>query len=392
MTEAPKPRVLLVDDEPELLAGVARNLRSEHFEISTASAGLLAIEMLRTSGPFAVIVSDLRMPEMDGVEVLRRARELAPDTVRLLFTGQLDLENAIAAVNEGAIFRCLLKPCPRTRLAMTLKAAVKQYRLLTAERVLLEQTLHGSIKALTDVLALASPMAFGRATRLREAVGAIGAALGVSERWHVEVAAMLSQIGSVTLPPSTLEKVYQGGVLSEAEESMVRRMPAITEQVLDHIPRLEPVREILYCQHKHFDGTGEPPGAGGEAIPWGGRALKVALDLDVLESEGMETSLAFDTLRGRKGWYDPAIVEAFAGVRRSDRHSEVRELPVTGLHAGMVLAQDVRSAKGILFIARGQEVTASLLEKLRNFALGFLGEQSIRVIIRDLTANGPVAR
>ena len=392
MTEVPRPRVLLVDDEPELLAGLTRSLRSEHYEIATASGGPLAIEMLRNRGPFAVIVSDLRMPEMDGVELLQKARDLAPDTVRLLFTGQLDLENAIAAVNEGAIFRCILKPCPRLRLAMTLKEAVKQHQLQTAERVLLEQTLHGSIKALTDVLALASPLAFGRATRLREAVGAIGNALGVAEKWHVEVAAMLSQIGSVTLPPSTLEKVYQGGVLSEAEEAMVRRIPAIAEQVLDNIPRLEPVREILCYQHKLFDGAGAPPGAGGEAIPWGARALKIALDLDTLESEGIDPSLAFDTLRGRAGWYDPAILEAFAEIRRSDQRAEVRELPLTSLRAGMVFAQDVRTTKGILFIARGQEVTASLLEKLHNFAPGFLGEESIRVIIRNLPARGEAAR
>jgi response regulator RpfG family c-di-GMP phosphodiesterase len=379
----------LVDDELELLAGLVRSLRSEHYEISTASTGALALETLRTNGPFAAIVSDLRMPSMDGVELLTKAREVAPDTVRLLFTGQLDLQNAIAALNEGAIFRCILKPCPRARLAMTLKAAVRQHQTLTAERVLLEQTLHGSIKALTEILALASPVAFGRATRLRETVGAIATALGVSERWHVEVAAMLSQIGSVTLPYPTLEKVYQGGPLSEAEEAMLRRVPAIAEQVFDNIPRLEPVREILCFQHKHFDGNGAPPGPGGDAIPSGGRALKIALDLDALESQGVEASLAFDTLRGRKGWYDPAMLESLAVIRRSEQHSEVRELPFANLRAGMIFAQDVRSGKGILFIARGQEVTASLLEKLHNFVPAFLAEQPIRVIVRR--SNQPSA-
>jgi response regulator RpfG family c-di-GMP phosphodiesterase len=388
MMDPPKPRVLLVDDELELLAGLVRSLRSEHYEISTASTGSLAIDMLRTNGPFAVIVSDLRMPSMDGVELLSKAREVAPDTVRLLFTGQLDLQNAIAALNEGAIFRCILKPCPRTRLAMTLKAAVRQHQMLTAERVLLEQTLHGSVKALMDILALSSPVAFGRAARLREAVGAIARALGISEIWHAEVAAMLSQVGSATLPYPTLEKVYQGRALSEAEEAMMRRVPAIAEQVVDDIPRLEPVREILCCQRKHFDGTGAPPGPGGDAIPWGGRALKIALDLDALESQGVETSLAFDTLRGRQGWYDPAMLEALAGIRRGERHSDVRELPAASLRAGMVFAQDVRSGNGVLFIARGQEVTVSLLERLHNFAPGFLAEQPIRVMV---PGNHPVS-
>src|ERR1022692_2899806 len=188
MQEGARPRILFVDDEPDLLAAMARNLRSEQFEVSTASSGAQALEMLRNAGPFAVIVSDLHMPAMDGVEVLRRARRLCPDTVRVLFTGQPDLDNAIAAVNEGAIFRFMIKPCPRIRLALTLRGAADQYHLITAERVLLEQTLHGSIKALTDILGLASPMAFGRATRLRQAVGALGSTLEVSERWHIEVA------------------------------------------------------------------------------------------------------------------------------------------------------------------------------------------------------------
>jgi len=155
---------------------------------------------------------------------------------------------------------------------------------------------------------------------------------------------------------------------------------------------LEPVREILRCQHKHFDGTGAPPGPGGEAIPWGGRALKIALDFDALESQGVETSLAFDTLRGRNGWYDPAMLEAFAGIRRSEPCSEVREVPVANLRAGMAFAQDVRSPKGILFIARGQEVTVSLLERLHNFAPGFLADEPVRVIVqrsRPVSVSGP---
>lgn len=389
MQEGARPRILFVDDEPDLLAAMARNLRSEQFEVSTASSGAQALEMLRNAGPFAVIVSDLHMPAMDGVEVLRRARRLCPDTVRVLFTGQPDLDNAIAAVNEGAIFRFMIKPCPRIRLALTLRGAADQYHLITAERVLLEQTLHGSIKALTDILGLASPMAFGRATRLRQAVGALGSTLEVSERWHIEVAAMLSQIGYVILPPATIEKVYQGEVLSEGEEKMMRRIPPVVEQILGHIPRLEPVREILHYQHKRFDGSGPPAGAtAGEEIPWGARALKLALDLDILESEGTQTSLAFDTLRGRAGWYDPIIVEALAEIRQSEQRSEVRELPVSGLSPGMILAQDLRTTGGVLFVARGQEVTASLVEKLRNFRPHLLGEKSIRVIIRDLSTAG----
>ncbi|PWU04751.1 MAG: hypothetical protein C5B51_16175 [Terriglobia bacterium] len=378
-----KPRVLFVDDEPDLLAGLARTLRSELFEITTATNAAAALELLHNSGPFAVIVSDLRMPEMDGVTLLRSARLQAPDAVRILFTGRLDMERAVAAVNEGEIFRFLTKPCPRITMALTLKSAIEQHRLITAERVLLEQTLHGSIRALTETLALASPLAFGRATRLRKWVGRLAAALQISQSWHIEVAAMLSQIGCVIVPPDTLERVYRGDVLSESENAMMCRVPGVIEQILGNIPRLEPVREILDYQQKHFDGTGPPDNAvAGEAIPWGARALKIVLDEDALESSGAPVSLAIDTLRGRKGWYDPVILVAFAEILESEQRSEVRELPLASLRPGMILAQDVRTKKGIIFIARGQEVTDSVLEKLKNFEGWVYGEDSIRVIVR----------
>lgn len=392
MPDAPKPRVLFVDDEPDLLAALVRNLRSEHFELATASSGIEALRVLRDQGPFAAIVSDLRMPEMDGVALLQAARKLFPDTVRVLFTGQPDMERAIAAVNEGEIFRFMTKPCARVTMALALKGAVQQHQLLTAERVLLEQTLRGSIKALTEILALTNPLAFGRASRLRQSMTSLVSAMGIPLDWHLEVAAMLSQIGWVLLSPATLEKVYAREPLSDAEQETVRRLPEVVEEILNNIPRLEPVREILRYQNKHFDGGGFPAdGVSGDAIPWGARALKVVLDLDELESQGQTASLAFDTMRGRIGRYDPAILETLAEFRKSEPRAEVRELPLHRLQAGMVLAQDVRTSKGMLFIARGQEVTPSLLARLRNLSQSFQPGELIRVIVGDARQNTPAA-
>lgn len=373
MSDDTRDRVLFVDDEPNVLAGFVRTFRTSPFDVRAASGGLAALDMIRRDGPFAAVISDLRMPEMDGVTLLRYARDRAPDTVRVLLTGHLDLDNAIAAVNEGAIFRFVTKPCAPAVLDTTVEAAVRQYRLITVERVLLEQTLHGSIRALTDILSLVSPAAFGRATRLRQSVAALVSTLEVRDKWQVEVAAMLSQIGCVILPPHTLEKIYQGEALSEAEQAMLGRMPAVVNQVLGNIPRLEPVLAILRYQYKNYDGSGKPSdGTAGEAIPWGARALRVALDLDLLESQGCPTALAFDTLRGRAGTYDPAILEALAEIRRSAQRWEVQELALKALRPGMVLAQDVRTRRGLLVLARGQEVTPSLLERIRNFSPGWV--------------------
>lgn len=382
-----RPRVLFVDDSPDFLAAVARNLRSSQFEVTTESNSGSALRTLQDSGPFAVLVADLRMPVMDGVELLRNARQIAPDTCRVLCTGGLDIEHAMSAVNEGAVFRFMVKPCATIVLAATVKAAADQYRLVTAERVLLAETLRGSIQALTDVLALVSPMAFGRATRLRQAASSLVSAMNVAEGWPVEIAAMLSQIGSVTLPPATLDKVHKGEVLTEAEQSMMARLPAITEQVLGNIPRLEPVLEILRYAPKHFDGSGQPAAiVAGEAIPWGARALKVILDLDALENEYEAPSLAFDTLLGREGWYDPAILDALAEIRSHTRQSDVREISLASLRPGMVLAKDVRAKNGALYLARGQEITHSVLEKLKNWTGLMRDAEAIRVVV-DNAAN-----
>jgi response regulator RpfG family c-di-GMP phosphodiesterase len=380
--ETSHSRVLFVDDEPDLLAAMVRNLRKWPYRISTAVRGPEALDLLRSSERFAVIVSDLRMPEMDGVALLGHACEIAPDTVRILFTGTPDLDHAVAAINKGSIFRFITKPCPTTLMALTLNAAIEQHRLITAERVLLEDTLRGSIQALLDILAVASPMAFGRARLIRQSVGMLAASLGVKDPWQVEVAAMLSQIGSVILPAATLERVYQGQALSEPERAMVKRMPGVVAQVLGNIPRLEPVLAILDYQEKGFDGSGRPADDRmGEAIPWGARALKVALDIDLLERQGLPVTLAFDTLRGRKGRYDPEILETLARIRHSAPQSQVGELTLPRLRAGMILAQDVRAETGVLVVARGQELTPGLLAKLENY---FRPNSVIRVITSEL--------
>jgi response regulator RpfG family c-di-GMP phosphodiesterase len=379
-----KPLVLFVDDEVHVLSGMIRNFRSSPFEVWTAHDGPTALGLLRDRGPFAAIVSDLRMPGMDGVSLLRRARDQAPETVRVLLTGQADLEDAVAAINQGAIFRFIAKPCPPLVLQKVVESAVQHNQLLLAERELLEHTLHGSIKALTDVLSLVNPVAFGRASRLRQMVSDLAAAFDIRDRWPVEIAAMVSQIGFVILPPDTLDKVYEGQPLTDDEQAMMDRMPGVIQQVLGNIPRLGPVLEILAYQQKNYDGTGEPPdNVAGDLIPWGSRALKVASDLDVLESQGTPSELAFESMRVRKGCYDPAILGRLAQIHHRAQKQQVRELPLRKLQPGMVLAQDVRTKLGSLIVARGQEVTPSLLERIRNFSPGMGVQEPIRVLIPE---------
>ncbi|MEP7306142.1 MAG: response regulator [Acidobacteriota bacterium] len=247
----PRAKILCVDDEPNILEGLALNLR-RRYEVITAPGGTAGLAALQRDGAIEVVISDMRMPGMDGAAFLNKARQVAPNAVRMLLTGQTDLDSAIAAINQGQIFRFLTKPCLPIALILAVEAALEQHRLVTAERVLLEQTLHGSIEALTDVLALTSPVSFGRAIRIKLLVSEMAALLAMPERWQVEVAAMLSQLGCLTLPAETLENVYYGRTLSADEEQMVARLPALTEQLLGRIPRLETVRAILSSCSKPY--------------------------------------------------------------------------------------------------------------------------------------------
>jgi len=365
---ATRPRVLCVDDEPMILEGLKLHLR-RRFEVSTATSGAEAIAILARSGPFAVVVSDMRMPGMDGAEFLARARAMAPDTVRLLLTGHADFESALAAVNEGQLFRFLTKPCPPDVMVGTVVAAAEQHRLISAEKELLEQTLTGAIKALSEVLSLANPVAFGRAARLHRTVASLCTRLHVADRWPVEVAAQLSQLGCIQLPIGLSEKICFGQPLTPAEQLQAARVPALADQLLANIPRLGPVREILANQARRFDGADDPPGRAKAApLPLGARLLKLAEDLDALESSGVELAQALATLQDRRGAYDPSLLAALADEVRERTASEVCDLPIAEVKPGMVLAADVWTKAGVLLVARGYTVSPGLVARLQTMA------------------------
>ncbi|MGD1103712.1 MAG: HD domain-containing phosphohydrolase [Terriglobia bacterium] len=382
MAELVRPRILLVDDEVNVLEGLRRHLRP-HFDVTIALGAQAALELAASHGPYEVVVSDLQMPGMDGVTLLSCIRKVSPDTVRVLLTGHADVDAAVAAVNEGNIFRFLNKPCPSGALLRALEASVEQYRLITAERVLLEQTLRGSLQTLTDILAFVNPVAFGRALRTRKIIGELAHLQKAADPWQAEIAAMLAQIGWVTLPAETSSKLYHGKELSASEQALVDNLPAVTAQLLGNIPRLDPVREILRHKDTRYDGQGTSQGTiSGNAIPWGARALKAVSDFDVLESRGFSPELALDAMRARTGWYDPAILEALASLRGGKPcDTTVIQLPLQAVQPGMVFAEDVKTHSGLLLIARGQEVTLSLVERIKNMALNSKINAPVLVIV-----------
>ena len=376
-------KILCVDDEPSVLDAYRRNLRKQ-FHIETAEAGANALAMIGAQSPYAVVVSDMRMPGMDGVQLLKEIKKRTPNTVRIMLTGNADQQTAMDAVNEGNIFRFLTKPCAPETLAKTLTAGIEQYRLITAEKELLENTLRGSIKVLTDVLSLANPTAFGYASRVRRVVRKLCEQLKPSGAWQFEIAAMLSQIGCVTLPSDTLDKVYHGRALNAEESQMLGAHPEVGRDLVANIPRLEGVAQIIAYQQKHFDGSGTPSDAvAGDEIPLGARVLKVALDYDTLKWSGETDMQALVELRGRVGWYDPDVLAAMEVVIGFEASLEIREIGIRDLTGQMILAEDITTTDGTLLVSKGQEVTASLRQRLRNFARRRRIEEPIRVLVQS---------
>lgn len=383
MSAANGPIVLCVDDERAVLDGLSLHLR-RRFQVLTAQSGAEALTVLAREPLVAVVISDMRMPGMDGATFLTRAREAAPDTVRLLLTGQAHIDSAIAAINEGRIFRFLTKPCPPATMMAAVDAAAEQHRLMTSERVLLQDTLRGAIKALTDVLALSNPVSFGRATRIKQLVTDLAAKLDVKDAWQAEVAAMFSQLGTMTLPPETVEKIYLGFPLSPEEQRMAARAPAVAEQLVRNIPRLDVVADILAAygrRRKATDaGGGDPRVAVVESMA---QLLRAAIDFDTLESQGSAGALVIDTMRGRMDRYEPRFVDALSELRggQSPRVG-VREVFLSVLTVGMVFVDDVKMQNGMLLVARGYEVTPGFLERVRNLKAGTVKEP-LRVVLRS---------
>jgi response regulator RpfG family c-di-GMP phosphodiesterase len=370
--------ILCVDDEPNLLSAIERQFR-KRFDITTALGPELALRAIAERGPFAVVVSDLRMPGMDGIRFLARVRHISPDTVRIMLTGQADLTDAIEAVNQGNIFQFLAKPSPPEMLGRAFESALEQYGLIQAERELLEHTLTGSVEVLSEILGLVNPAAFGRALRMRRYVAFIATALGLPKRWQYELAAMLSQIGCVTVPPDILDKLYAAEPLDEEEKKIFASHCAVAHDLLVKIPRLERVAQMVAAQQAPWNGTHDPDPVGA-----GAGLLKVAGDFDEQMMRGRDSHETFSQMRA-SGSYDPSYLSALQQIHVEESRTEARAVKVSQLRKGMLLNADVFSKKGLLLVAKGQEVTAAAIACLNSCERAVGVVEPIYVLVRKTT-------
>jgi len=365
------PRVLCVDDEARVVEGLVLHLRKD-YDVRTALNGDEALKMLKEMGGAAVVVSDMRMPGMDGASLLHRVMNLYQDETRILLTGEPGRDAAAEAVNKAHIFRFLTKPCPPDQLKAAVESGVMQHRLINAERSILKETLIGCIKALTDVLAITSPVAFGRANRVKQLAMQFANTLDCRNYWQLEAAAMLSQLGYLSLPDTLVEKLYYGESLTATEKTLVSGVPDVTSALLENVPRLEPVIQILTA----LKWTDEQIGRLGDGtIGLGARILGLVLEYDALVTQGHSQDVAVQTLRPRAPRFGAELIEQFAKhLGASSGKAVVKEMALQTVTVGMVILQDVRTHLGTLLVPRGFEVTPGFLERIQNFGPELLGE------------------
>lgn len=405
-----RPKILLVDDEENILRSCRRVLRLEPFDVETTTSPEEALHRLGLE-TFAAIVSDQRMPQMEGTALLAKAKEVSPDTVRIILTGYADIQASIEAINRGAVFQYLTKPWKDDDLRSVLRLAVSQFQLIDENRRLqaltqkqnaelrqwneslevrveertrevvrlneeLEKSLLGSIRVLAELGELHSSVIGSHSKRVAALAKKVGEAMGLESRalFELEIAATLHDIGKIGIAPEILLKSAAARKPQEVE--ILRKHPAFGEKILAMVPNLGTAARSVRHHHENFDGTGYPDGLRGEKIPLSSRIIAAVDAYDnalnaknVFENSSPEKALA-SVLARCPSDLDPEIVaqlrKVVVGTTMDQSGSDV-EITWRDLREGMTLARDLRSAKGLLLVPRGTQLKAKDIENVRNY-------------------------
>lgn len=398
-------QILVVDDEEIVLVALRETLRREGYQVDTTTDAVAAIELVRKN-QYAVIITDQMMPTLSGLELLAQVKEIQPDATRILITAVLSLSTVIDAINKGEIYRFIVKPWLREELLVTVRNAVQRYELILRNAVLqatslnmnekltklnksLEEqvarvaeqnkrlaelntaqaeNLSHSVELCLNVMQTFYPMLGIRARRTYAICMAMAENLKLEEgdRHVLEFSALLHDIGLVGAPRNLIKKWQETpDALTTAERALIQQHPVLGEELVRFMHHLQPVGRLIRSHHERYDGSGYPDGLRGEEIPQLGRLLSVAVAFGE-SNEGDQVAL--DHIRHRSGTeFDPDAVRLLlrclpkAAVPRKER-----ELLLTELRPGMVVASGIYTAKGILLIPEGQALSEASIEKLKN--------------------------
>lgn len=371
-------QILCVDDEESILSAMRRSLH-KYFDVSTALGSALGLQALQGAEKFAVIVVDMNMPGMNGIDFLKEAQRLSPDSVRIMLTGNSDQRTAMAAVNSGEVFRFLTKPCEAETLRKVLALGVRQYQLITAEKELLNRTLKGGVEALCEILSVTKPLAFGRVERLRGKCQEVAREIGDVTSWQLNTAVFLSQLGCINVSEGILEKVSRGETLNREETKEYLDHPKKGAELIQKIPRLESIAKIVAYQHKNFDGSGVPFNeCKGEDIPIEARILNVVIAFDDRKNADWSDAAAYEYLNEQQEKYDPKVLKALSNCISLSEKITIR-VELDQLRNNMIIEEDIFSVENTLLICRGTKVTQIIREHLIAFKKNGMLNQKVLV-------------
>ena len=411
-TATPTWTVLAVDDEPNILAALRRLFRETGWRILTAGSAEEALVLLSLE-PVNAVLSDMRMPGMDGVQLLEKVRLGWPHVARLLLTGQADLGSTIAAINRGWLHRYITKPWNDDELVLTLRQ-VAQIQQLDAEKQALERLTQQqndeltalneglearvalrtgelaaandklkrnyltSIKAFTALIELRGSAQVGHARQVADLARRIGRAMALDAdtAHNLAIAALLHDIGHIGLSDTVLARPV--GRLDRDELRRYQLHPILGEQALLASDDMQGVAPLIRAHHERWDGQGFPDGLRGAAIPLGARILAVADTFEDLCSGRLDGQALSPlearraVLAGRGSRFDPDVVDAFAGLFATAPPKpsvKTLRLPTADLRPGHTLTQDFVSPEGVLLLSVGQRLTEDLIGRIRAFEL-----------------------
>jgi response regulator RpfG family c-di-GMP phosphodiesterase len=422
-------QILLVDDEPSILKALARILRKLPCTLHTAPGGKEALQLLvESKSAFSLILSDQRMPDMDGASFLEKSRKIFPYASRILLTGYSDMEALTRAINKGGIHRFLSKPWEDEVLLQTVTEALQQYEVIlenkrlqllttrqnrelearvkerTAEvesqnaaliRVnhMLEDSFYSTVRLLASLIDMSAPELAGHGRRVSETAAMLAGhlELDTEEILHIEVAGLLHDIGMVGSSPAILKGNPQ--TMNREELQRYRKHPEDGQSLLQLIPRLDHVGLLIRCHHEHYDGQGFPDGLAEQEIPMGARILAVANEydrylhipelsteairqmarqqdstLDHINSETLKRQAAANRVKlGAFSQFDPDVVKALLDILRGQGISGKRErgLALEQLEPGMKLARPLYTTQGRFLLPYNTEITQELLQRLK---------------------------
>jgi len=376
--------ILLVDDDPLILrtlvrllaplTAVAPGTEAPAVAIQKAGSGMEAEAYLVEHPGCAVVVCDLRMPGMDGLALMERVRAVTPDSVRIILTGNPDMHSAIEAINHASIFRLLTKPCSGPALCTAVTDALKQHQLVISERQLLEQTLSGSMQVLVEMLALIDPVGSSRALRIRRYVQHVIRTLSLPDSWALDVAAMLSHLGSLTL--ATPDGPHPENRPAHA---------SVGYELLKNIPRLDIVAGIIARQQDPIDpADAKVPLIDRDPTRRGGNVLRVAIEFDAAVLAGVAREVALIRMRDRPSDFDRTVVDSMRTAELPEHTFEGRTETMAHLRVGMILDEDLRNASGLLIMPRGLEITRPLLLRLG----ATRSDEELRRVVHVLAPRG----